>query len=110
MARKFSPQRLFLLVKRTVLILSFIFGLIGIIKLNQITFGGLSSLDNYCDKHYSSVPYSTCATVWDAEYKAAREKSGSGGANDLAIAIGLPTVFYIGIRLYRFLFPLNAGK
>ena len=106
--RKFSPQRLLLLVKRAVIVISLVFCLVGIIRLNEIAYGGLSSLERYCAKYYNSVS-STCRSSLSAFYETARQESGNEVTRDFIIAAGLPIAFYLGTRLHRFLFPTIAG-
>jgi hypothetical protein len=106
MSRKFNTARAYKLAKKVVIGVTVITGLLGLYSLYMLESNSiLHQWENYCSKHPDTkellaVGYSCMSTAFQVI-----DENTNLMYKSLGIAIFLPTIFFGGTALYKYLFP-----
>ena len=108
--RRFSGERLYKLAKRAVVIISLLAGIWSIYALYTIQTGSIwKQWKSYCSEDYQpkSRDYNDCMTT--ASFL--EENLNKNLEKTLPVALLLPTIFFGGTWLYKYLFPkMDSSK
>jgi len=108
--RAFSISHLYNLTKTTVIVISILIGLWGALQIHRVfntdySLESLKSLQESCKKINPEIE-SDCTLTFLGD----RHNLEEAGYRNIGIAFLLPISFYIGRRIYKYLFPKKDVK